>query len=75
MAWRGGVTCILPAETFLFFIFAAINVTLKWSSGLKERVFKAVIFGVIVMYCGYFFHCINYKACCQVDNSGVPRSR
>lgn len=51
--------------------FAAVNATVKWSSGLKERVFKGVIFNVIVMYYGYFFHCVNYKPCCQVDNSGV----
>lgn len=52
------------------FFFAVVNVTVKWSAGLKEQVFTAVIFSVIVMFFGYLFHCINYKPCCQVDNSG-----
>ncbi len=51
------------------FFLAAVNVTSKWSAGLKEQVFTAVIFSVIVMFCGYLFHCINYKPCCQLDNS------
>lgn len=53
----GGVTCILTSLQKPF--FAAVNVTVKWTSGLKEQLYKAFICCIIVMYCGYFFHCTN----------------
>lgn len=55
--WGGGVTCILTSLQKPF--FAAVNVTVKWTSGLKEQLYKAFICCIIVMYCGYSFHCTN----------------